>query len=435
MISMDKYINQVKDLEGVETKGVVERLVGLVMESRGPMASVGDVCMVEAGSGEEEVLAEVVGFRENMLLLMPMGELHGVRPGSIVRTAGGAYRIRVGRNLLGRVLDGYGNPMDNLGPLETEDIRTLKATIPDPMTRRRITRPLWTGIRAIDAVATLGLGQRIGIFSGSGIGKSILLGMISRKSSADVNVIALIGERGREVRDFIEKDLGEEGLERSVVVVVTSDKPAVLRLQGAKVAIALTEYFRDQGRNVLFMMDSITRVARAQREIGLSAGEPPTTKGYPPSVFALMPGLLERAGMSDNGSITGIYTVLVEGDDVNEPISDTVRAILDGHIVLSRELANRGHYPAIDLLQSISRVMIDVAEKEHLSRASALRELLSVYRDAEDLINIGAYVRGSNPAIDRSIDHMDGINRFLRQGIDETSTSEEMHRQLAEVVK
>ncbi len=431
---LKKYLDSIDEIQGIEPKGTIQKLVGLVVESRGPLSSIGDLCCVHSKNGDDMIPAEVVGFKEDSLLLMPLGDLSGVSPGSVVTTTGAPYKIGVGENLLGRILDGFGHPLDGHGLLKTAEYRQLVASVPNPLTRRRISQPLWTGVRAIDGVITLGQGQRIGIFSGSGIGKSVLLGMIARKSSADVHVIALIGERGREVREFIEKDLGKEGLARSVVVAVTSDKPAVLRLQGTKVAITLSEYFRDRGLNVLLMMDSITRVAIAQREVGLSVGEPPTTKGYPPSVFALMPQLLERAGTSHSGCITGIYTVLVEGDDVNEPVSDTVRAILDGHIVLSRDLANRGHYPPIDPLQSVSRVMIDVVDKDHLKDAMVLRELVSTYRDAQDLINIGAYVKGTNPSIDRSIEHMDGINKFLVQGIDEKVSSDDMRKHLSEVV-
>jgi flagellum-specific ATP synthase len=337
-------------------------------------------------------------------------------------------------NCIGRVLDGFGNPIDGKGPIEYFESLPLTGERVNPLVRRRITKPLWTQIRAIEGVVTIGKGQRIGIFAGSGVGKSIALGMIARKVIADVNVIALVGERGREVREFLEKDLGEEGLKRSVVVVVTSDLPSVLRLQGAKLAITIAEYFRSMGRDVVFLMDSITRVATAQREIGLSAGEPPTTKGYTPSVFALMPKLLERAGTSDKGSITGIYTVLVEGDDTSEPISDIVRSIIDGNIILSRRLANRGHYPAIDILSSISRVQDDVIDEKHRKMVKKLIDIYATYAESEDLINIGAYVHGSNPRIDRAIHRIEAINAFLRQDRNEFTPPEITLNMLEEAI-
>ena len=398
-IAFDKYQDVINTTSTILRCGVVTESRGLIVESRGPQSSIGEICKIECGKGEK-VLAEVVGFRGNRILLMPLGDLSGIGPGSMVSATGSPFMVNVGNQLIGRVVDGFGNPIDGKGQINYSDTMPLTGRAINPLSRRRITEPLWTRIRAVDGVITIGKGQRIGIFAGSGVGKSITLGMIARKVIDDVNVIALIGERGREVREFIEKDLGEEGLKRSVVVVVTSDLPAILRLQGVKLAITIAEYFRDAGRDVVLMVDSITRAALAQREVGLSTGEPPTTRGFTPSVFALMPKILERAGTSEKGTITGIYTVLVEGDDTNEPVSDTVRSILDGHIILSRNIANRGHYPAIDVLASISRVQNDVITDKHKRMVRKLIELYATYRDAEDLINIGAYVSGSNPRID-----------------------------------
>jgi flagellum-specific ATP synthase len=423
-IPFDSYLETLKNTDTIKRCGIVTECRGLILESRGPQSSIGEICHVNLGSGDR-VLAEVVGFRNNRLLLMPLGDLGGIGPGASITATGMPYLVKAGLGLLGRVLDGFGSPIDRGGPPAITDTLPLTGEKINPLVRNRIKDTLWTQIRAIDGAVTIGKGQRIGIFSGSGVGKSITLGMIARKVIADVNVIALIGERGREVREFIENDLGEEGLKRSVIVVVTSDHPAILKLQGAKVAVTLAEYFRGLGMDVVLMMDSITRVAMAQREVGLSAGEPPTSKGYTPSVFALMPKLLERAGTSDKGSITGIYTVLVEGDDTNEPVSDVLRSILDGHIVLSRKLANHGHYPAIDILQSISRVQKDVIDKKHRKLVGELIDIYATYIDAEDLINIGAYVKGSNPRIDRAINRIDSINAFLRQDMNEFSPPEE----------
>ncbi|MCE5249600.1 FliI/YscN family ATPase [bacterium] len=424
-LPFETYIETIRNMPGIRRCGIVTETRGLLIESRGPQASLGEICRIDYGD-RKKVLAEVVGFRDNRLLLMPLGDLGGIAPGMTVSATGKPYMVEVGHEMLGRVLDGFGNPIDGKGPFEIEETLPLTGEKINPLHRRRITEPLWTQIRAIDGMATIGKGQRIGIFSGSGVGKSITLGMIARKVIADVNVIALIGERGREVREFIENDLGEEGLKRSVVVVVTSELPAILRIQGAKVAVTIAEYFRNHSMDVVFMLDSITRLAMAQREVGLSAGEPPTTKGYTPSVFALMPAILERAGTTDKGTITGIYTVLVEGDDTNEPVSDTVRSILDGHVILTRKLANRGHYPAIDVLQSLSRVQREVVDKKHLRIMRKLTELYATYTDAEDLINIGAYPAGSSKRIDMAIDRIDDINAFLRQDIDEVSSPEEM---------
>jgi len=432
-LPFDEYLSVLKTQSTITHCGVITESRGLLIESKGPPASIGDICRIELPSGKK-VPAEVVGFRDNRILLMPLGDLGGVAPGLKVTSTGGPFMVTVGPDLVGRVLDGFGNPMDGRGPLKSRSSFPLSGERINPLVRSRISEPLWTQVRAIDGPITVGKGQRIGIFSGSGVGKSVLLGMIARKVIADVNVIALIGERGREVREFLENDLGEEGLKRSVVVVVTSDVPPVLRIQGLKVAMTVAEYFRNLGMDVAFMMDSITRVALAQREVGLSAGEPPTTKGYTPSVFALMPQVLERAGTSDKGSITGFYTVLVEGDDVNEPVSDIVRSIIDGHIVLSRRLANRGHYPAIDILGSISRVQKDIIDKKHAALVRKLIEISATYTDAEDLINIGAYVNGSNPNIDRAINRIDHINAFLRQNIDESTPPGEMLARLEEAV-
>jgi len=370
-------------------------------------------------------MAEVVGFKDKHVLLMPIGDMSGIGPGNLVVAADKDLEVGVGPALLGRVLDGLGRPIDDKGPLEIEQYYPVENTPPNPMTRPRIHQILPLGVKCIDGLLTVGKGQRMGIFAGSGVGKSTLMGMIARNTKADINVIALIGERGREVRDFLERDLGEEGLKRSVVVIATSDQPALIRLKGALVATAIAEYFRDCGKDVLLLMDSLTRFSMAQREIGLAVGEPPVTRGYTPSVYALMPKLLERSGTSDRGSITGLYSVLVDGDDMNEPITDTARGILDGHIALSRQLAHRNHYPAVDVLASISRVMNDIVDDEHKKSANELRRNLAVYRDAEDLINVGAYVKGSNPAIDRSIALIQGINDFLTQGTTERFTYNE----------
>jgi len=399
----------------------VTQVVGIIVESNGPPCGVGELCEIYPDSGHttQPVLAEVIAFRDNRTLLMPFGPVSDIKPGSEVVTTGSSLRVHVGEELLGRVLDGLGRPLDGKGPIRAERKAATSSEPPHPLARNRITEPLSLGIRAIDGLLTVGKGQRVGIFAGSGVGKSTLLGMISRNTAADVNVIGLIGERGREVREFIEKDLGAEGLARSVVVVATSDQIPIIRLRGAQVATTIAEYFRDKGLDVLLMMDSVTRIAWAQREIGLASGEPPTTRGYTPSVFAFLPRLLERSGCSSRGSITGLYTVLVEADDMNEPIADTVRGILDGHIVLSRELAARNHYPAIDVLASVSRLMNDVTTPEHRSLAGRLRDVLATYRASEDLINIGAYSAGSNPKIDFAISKIDAINSFLKQRVDE----------------
>ena len=406
----------------VRQNGKVRQVIGVVIESLGPAMAIGDTCHIYYKRNAPPVLAEVVGFRDSKVLIMPLGEIAGIGAGSEVVALGRPLDIGVGPGLLGRVLDGLGRPIDGKGPVVAESRIGVYARPPDPLLRKRIDEPLSLGIRSIDSLLTCGKGQRVGIFSGSGVGKSTLLGMIARNTSADVNVIGLVGERGKEVRDFIERDLGEEGLRRSVVVVATSDQPALVRIKAAFVATTLAENFRNQGYDVMLMMDSITRFAMAQREVGLAIGEPTTTRGYTPSVFALLPKLLERAGTSANGTITALYNVLVDGDDMNEPVADAVRSILDGHVVLSRALASANQYPAVDVLASVSRVMPDVADQVHQASASAVRDILATYRDAEDLINIGAYVPGSNPRVDLALSKIEGIRHFMRQGIMEKTT-------------
>lgn len=395
--------------------GRVSKVIGLTIESEGPEVAIGELCEISELAGDAPVKAEVVGFKENKVMLMPLGDMGGIGPGSKIVAMNSPFQIAVSEHMIGRVLDGMGNPIDGKPLINNGQFYPVNNSPPHPLQRNRITQPLPLGIKAIDGLLTVGRGQRIGIFSGSGVGKSTLLGMIARNTKADVNVIALIGERGREVRDFIEKDLTEEGLKRSVLVVATSDQPALIRLKGAMVATTIAEYFRDLGMDVLLLMDSLTRFAMAQREIGLAIGEPPVSRGYTPSVFSVMPKLLERAGNSHCGSITGLYTVLVDGDDLTEPVTDTARGILDGHIVLSRALANRNHYPAIDVLASVSRVMNDIIDENHKEMARKIKKVLAVYRDAEDLINVGAYSRGSNPDIDYAINHIGKINDFLTQ--------------------
>jgi len=411
---------RVRQVETAPLVGLVTGVVGLIIQSRGPRAMVGELCWLSPGNGSDVgVWSEVVGFRENHLLLMPLGSLEGISPGWEVRASGRPHPLACSDLMLGRVLDGLGRPIDDLGPIQAAQWYPVSASPPDALKRRRITQPLSTGVRAIDGLMTVGKGQRIGIFAGSGVGKSTLLGMMARGTSADVNVIALVGERGREVREFIEEDLGVEGLRRSVVVVATSDQPALVRIKGAFVATAIAEYFRDQGKDVLLMMDSVTRLALAQREVGLAIGEPPATRGYTPSVFAMLPRLLERSGTSERGSITGFYSVLVEGDDVNEPVSDTVRGILDGHIVLSRRLASLNQYPAIDVLSSVSRVMPQVTDLTHRRSAAKFRSCLAVYRESEDLVNIGAYQQGANPALDYALLKLPELVGFIQQETDQ----------------
>ncbi len=431
--SADKYIGVIDNVDLVRQNGKVRQVIGVVIESLGPNMAIGETCHIQYKRTAEPVLAEVVGFRDNKVLIMPLGDLSGIGAGSEVVSLGKPLEIAVTDQLLGRVLDGLGRPIDGKGRVFAEKRAQIIAAPPDALSRRRITQPLSLGIRAVDGLLTCGKGQRVGIFAGSGVGKSTILGMIARNTAADVNVIALIGERGKEVRDFIERDLGEEGLRRSVVVVSTSDQPALVRIKAAFVATTIAEYFRDQGLDVMFMMDSVTRFAMAQREVGLAIGEPTTTRGYTPSVFALLPKLLERAGTSQTGTITGLYSVLVDGDDMNEPVADAVRSILDGHIVLSRKLAAANQYPAIDVLASVSRVMPDVVDQNHYSAASGLRDILATYRDAEDLINIGAYVPGSNPRVDLALSKIEAIRHFLRQGIYETAIFEESIAQLMSV--
>jgi len=415
--------------------GNVTQVVGLVVEANGPVVQLGCICDIHGKENEPPVMAEVLGFRDSTVLMMPLEDIRSIGPGSRVVARQHKASVAVGPQLLGRIIDGLGNPIDNLGPLNADQSLPIYATPINPLLRQRILKPLDMGVRSINGLLTVGCGQRMGIFAGSGVGKSVLMGMIARKSSADVNVIALIGERGRELNEFIEKELGEEGLKKSVVVVATSDHLPLVRVRGAFVATAIAEFFRDQGMHVNLMMDSLTRFAMAQREIGLALGEPPTTKGYTPSVFTLLPKLLERAGTSDHsGTITGLYTVLVEGDDMNEPIADAARSILDGHIVLTRELADQNHYPAIDVLKSISRVMVDIASLQQKHSAGRLKELLATYRKTEDLINIGAYVAGSNPKIDRAIAKIDQINNYLRQDIAENVNFETSLRQLEQIM-
>ncbi len=416
-ISLDKYYKRLEEVELVRQLGTVSQIIGLTIESKGPAVKIGEVCNIYPLRGSKAVKAEAVGFKGQKVLLMPLGEMEGIGPGSKVEALGAPLNVGVSNDLLGRVLDGLGQPIDGKGPISTEKTYTVTAAPPNPLSREKITSPLALGVRSIDSLLTVGNGQRIGIFAGSGVGKSTLLGMIARNTQADVNVIGLIGERGREVKEFIENDLQEEGLKRSVVVVATSDQPALIRMKGALLATSIAEYFRNRGKNVMLLMDSITRFSMAQREVGLAIGEPPVTKGYTPSVFATLPKLLERSGTSDKGSITGLYTVLVDGDDMNEPIADAVRGILDGHVVLSRKLANKGHYPAVDVLSSISRVMPNVVDREHIQAANEVKEVLANYDENEDLINIGAYAKGTNPKIDYAISKISKVNDFLTQGV------------------
>lgn len=434
-IEYDYYSSKIDSLRLIKQFGTVSRVAGLVVESKGPAVPVGSLCRIESSDSKVSIPAEVVGFREHTIFLMPLGSIQGITPGSIVTSTGEQLRVPVGDQLLGRVLDGLGNPIDDKGPVISTHNRLLYSQPPASLKRTRITEPLYTGIKAIDTMITCGKGQRLGIFSGSGVGKSVMMGMIARGTSADVTVIGLVGERSREVKEFIESDLGPEGLARSVVVAVTSDEPALIRLKGILTATTIAEYFRDQGKNVMLLVDSLTRVAMAQREVGLSIGEPPATKGYPPSVFAMLPKILERSGPGTKGSITGLYTVLVEGDDFNEPISDAVRSVIDGHIILSRQLASRNHYPAVDVLDSVSRLMTQVADDEHKKSAGRIKELLATYRDAEDLINIGAYVKGSSKKIDESIFCNEGINNFLKQGIHEHTNPEEAIKTLPSLIE
>jgi len=451
--SISHYMSMLDNTLPIRVGGKVRQLVGLTIEAQGISAPVGRLCRIYShkqkrdseqfclptldeiiSNDGEGVLAEIVGFQEDKALLMPLGSTEGIGPGSIVKVEKNPFSVKVGNELLGRVLNGLGEPLDGNGELEEYELFNVNNSTPNPAFRKRIQQPISTGIRAIDGLLTCGKGQRIGIFSGSGVGKSVLLGMIARNTDADINVIALIGERGREVREFIEDNLAEKGLERSVVVVSTSDEPALVRIQGALVAITIAEYFRDKELDVMFIMDSVTRLAMARREVGLAIGEPPTTKGYTPSVFSMLPKFLERAGTTEhNGSITGFYTVLMEADDINDPVVDTVRSIIDGHIVLSRRLAEQNHYPAIDVLQSISRLFTTVTTEEHRKLAGEVKELLSVYDEFRDMINIGAYEPGNNPKIDRAIKYIDNINAYLRQGIYEDSDFQNSVQMLSEL--
>jgi len=429
---IQKYLDRVEATEPVKYMGRIVAVKGVLLESEGPQAVVGELCHILCDRADT-VMAEVVALKENRVHLMVYGEMAGIEVGDRVRATGEILSVKVGPELLGRVLDGLGNPIDGKGPLRSLERAPLINKPPDPMTRAPIHEPLYTGVRVIDGLIPMGKGQRMGIFAGSGVGKSTLLGMVARNTSADINVIALIGERGREVREFIENDLGEEGLKRSVVVVSTSDSPALARVRGAFTATAIAEYFRDQSKDVMLLFDSVTRFAMSQREIGLAIGEPPASRSYTPSVFTLLPKLLERSGVSDKGTITGIYSILVEGDDMDEPISDAVRGILDGHLVLSRELADRFHYPAVDVLRSISRLAQRVSGQKTQENIGAIRRLLALYKEKEDLISIGAYARGSQPEVDKAIDKMDSINAFLRQAIDEKTDIRQTLTALGEI--
>ena len=431
MYDFRKYYKIIEGLDPLEAYGKVNKVIGLLVEGYNPGTSIGKMCRIYPSGDIGPISAEVMGFREDKVLLMPLEGLEGVGPDCKIVSSGEKAAVKVGYGLLGRVIDGLGNPIDGKGSLGLKDEYPIYADPINPLKRARIEEPVDLGIRAINGLISCGKGQRMGIFSGSGVGKSSLLGMMAKNTDADINIIGLVGERGREVREFIEKNLGREGLARSVVVVATSDSHPLLRMRAAYVATAISEYFRDQGMDVLLMVDSLTRFAMAQREIGLFVGEPPTTKGYTPSVFSLMPKLLERAGNIENkGSITALYTVLVEGDDFNEPVADTSRSILDGHIVLSRDLAAKNHYPAIDVLNSISRVMVDIVDKEHKKKAKDLLNIVATYKKAEDLINIGAYVKGSNPEIDYAIKMIDKVNNFLKQDINESINFAEAREEL-----
>ncbi len=433
-ISDERIREVIATTDPVVTSGRVTQLVGLVLEAEGIVAGVGEVCLVESRKGEPPVLAEVIGFSNGRVLLMPFHHTAGVRAGQLISPTGKPLRVPVGEGLLGRIVDGLGNPIDGRGPLTIESRRVTSAAVPDPLRRARIDTVLETGVKVIDGLVTCGRGQRLGIFAGSGVGKSTLLGMICRNASADVNVIALIGERGREVREFVDDILGPEGLARSVVVVVTSDETPLMRIRGAETAMTMAEYFRDGGRDVVFMMDSVTRFAMALREVGISAGEVPASRGYTPSVFARMPQLLERAGTAQSGSITGFFSVLIEGDDVrNDPITDAIRAILDGHVMLTRDLANANVFPAVDVLQSISRLTRDLLDEAQLARMAKALGLYSTYRDAEDLINIGAYVRGSSERIDEAIDRIDDLRDFIRQSPRESFSFEQTQEMLGQI--
>lgn len=433
-INYGKYRNALSVNDLIRYSGRVSQVVGLTIESHGPAVNLGEICNIYPLKGEAPIKAEVVGFKESIVCLMPLGSMNGIGPGSRIEATGKSLTVSVSDAMLGRIFDGLGNLIDGNGYIDSCEVYPVENDPPNPLTRRRITDILPVGVKSIDGLLTIGKGQRIGIFAGSGVGKSTLMGMIARNTKADVNVIGLIGERGREVREFIENDLQEEGLARSVVIVATSDQPALIRLKAAQLATSVAEYFRDQGKDVMLLMDSLTRFAMAQREVGLAIGEPPVTRGYTPSVFSVMPRLLERSGTSDLGSITGMYTVLVDGDDLNEPITDTVRSILDGHIVLSRSLANKNHYPAVDVLASISRVMPNIVDDKHKEWSNEIKNIMSVYKDAEDLINIGAYVKGSSGKIDRAIEKIEAINSFLRQRVEEKVEMQEVLNSMRNIV-
>jgi flagellum-specific ATP synthase len=431
-VNRESYKNILENKNFIKYKGRVKKVVGLTIESSGPEVNVGDLCKINTSKGF--INSEVVGFNKEDLILMPLDDMTGIGIGNQVESTKEVIRVSVADSLLGRILDGLGNPIDDKPPINSKEYYPVYQDSPNPLDRSDIDEILPLGVKSIDGLMTVGKGQRIGIFAGSGVGKSTLIGMIARNTQADVNVVALIGERGREVKDFIRKDLGEEGLKNSVIIAATSDQPALARLKAAFTATAIAEYFRDQGKDVLLMMDSLTRFAMAQREIGLAVGEPPVSRGYTPSVFGIMPKLLERSGNTNKGSITGIYTVLVDGDDMNEPITDAARGILDGHILLSRSLANKGHYPAVDVLGSISRVMNDIVSDEHKKISVKFREALATYRESENLINIGAYVKGSNKKIDYSMKCIDNINDFLTQEVEENFVYEETLDRLRKVL-
>lgn len=428
---MEQVVESLQNFNPIRVRGKVTKIVGMVIEGYCPRAALGSLCEVMPLNGGNSIRAEVVGFRENVALLMPLGEMHGLGVGSLIRVLAPSAHVEVGDSLLGRVVDAMAKPADGKGLVQYSEKKELYQLPPKPMERSRISEPLDLGVRSINGLLTCGTGQRMGIMAGSGVGKSVLLGMMARNTQADVNVIALIGERGREVREFIEEDLGEDGLARSVVITATSDESPLLRMRGAFMAMAVAEYFCSRGKHVLLLMDSVTRFAMAIREIGLAVGEPPTTKGYTPSVFSRLPKLLERAGnFTGMGSITGLFTVLVEGDDMNEPVADAVRSILDGHIVLSRDLAAKNHYPAIDVLHSTSRVMSRLIDAGHATQSSRIREILALYAEQEDLINIGAYKHGTNPKIDRALKYIDPVNRFLRQDLAERSTLDQTRAEM-----
>ncbi|HEY8475909.1 MAG TPA: FliI/YscN family ATPase [Chloroflexota bacterium] len=434
-ITLRRYVEAVRSSPALRFQGRVVQVIGLSIEVEGLALPVGEICHIFPEGSDERISAEVVGFRGHRLVLMPYTEMQGIRPGSLVLPGGRSFKVPVGDELLGRVVDGLARPIDGKGPLQTQRFRASGRRPPEPLARRPIREVLTTGVRAIDALVTVGAGQRLGIFAGSGVGKSTLLGMIARHARADVNVIALVGERGREVQEFIEQDLGADGLSRSVVVVATSDQPPLQRLKAAWVATTMAEDFRDRGLHVILLMDSLTRFAMAQREIGLAAGEPPVARGYPPSVNTLLPRLLERAGTAARGAITGFYTVLVEGDDMNDPVADTVRSILDGHLWLSRELAHENHYPAIDVLASVSRLMSRITSTEHQSLAAAAREVLATYRRMRDLIAVGAYTPGTQPEVDRAIRTLPPLTQFLRQSPDQADSLEDTLAQLATILR